>query len=256
MDDTYGESLGTLIYLPWEIRQYIIKMLFDELFCYFGVVFVDNIISGNHKSMNGYYNHLGCWESRGPYDGLRLASPSTKFEVDHYYFSNTKFIFRSPYDLNTLARRLSTSEWSLLRSITLHVRHNDPLKDWMSACARLPPNLVSIEFDVYSHNTMRGTKIYGQWAIISIGTAGTPVELLDRAVILVNTLGKLIRRVAAKAKIGLRVEGYIYEEGDEIRNTHRRVLDDTEPWSKDYLSWWEEERKTDFEGNEKFNKAA
>ena len=219
-------------------------MLFDEGFCNFGIVYVDRI-SGIRSPSNGYY------ADHAPYDGLWLASPSTKFEMDQYYFSNTKFVLRSPQCLSIFADQLSAYQWSLLREVTLHLGYDDSLRDWMSACARVPPNLISIQFIILNWN-MRTAKIHGQWFIIPAGNGGANVEMLDRAVVLVNTLGKMAHRVAAKAKISLGVDELEVEE----RNTHRRVLDNLDPWSKEYMSWWEEETKIDFDGGETFNKAA
>ena len=227
-------------------------MLFDGVLGYLGIIYVDNIIRGISSKANGYfYDHE-------PFDGLWLASPSTKFEMDHYYFSNAEFEFCYPGVLENFADKLSTYEWSLLRSVTLHLGHNDRLSDWVSACARLPPNLVSIQFILSHWNTMSGTQIHGQWFIIPKGFRRNPDELLDRTVMSVNTLGRLAHRLAAKAKIGLVVDGREVDwDGHKYTNSpHYRVLDDLDPWSKDYLRWWEEETKIDFEGDETFNKTA
>ena len=200
------------------------ELLFDGGYCYLGFAYVHTLISSIDSPSNRYYNH------REPYDGLWIASISTKFDMDYYYFTNTTFIFLSSYYMRTLADQLSTCEWSLLRSMTLQVRHYDLLTDWVSACARLPPDLVSVAFNVRSWKTMGGAKIDEQWFIIPRGAVLSPVEVFDRAVILVNTLGKLIHRVAAKAEMGLIVNSTEREDEkwDQLTNTHHRVLDDLE----------------------------
>ena len=253
MDDTCGERLGTLIHLPWEIRQIIIEKLFDGALGCLGVVYADDIIRGGVRSPS-----YGCGSRHEPYDGLWLASPSTKFEMDHYYFSNIGFDFYDPDDLQTFADHLSTYEWSLLRSVTIHLEHDDRFRDWVFACARLPPNLVSIQL-VSDWNNVRGTKIDGQWFIIPTGFRVPSDEELDRAVIRVNTLGRLAHRLAAKAKIGLVVWGEDVASWDGLGYTHpprHRVLDDLEPWSKEYLSWWEKETKIDLERDGTSSKVA
>ena len=123
----------------------------------------------------------------------------------------------------------------------------------MSAFARLPPNLASILIRVWTRN-LTGAEIHGQWFLVNRYPAARPDTDLGSMIIFVNTLGKLAHRIAAKAKISL--AGTEYEEGDELRHTYHRVLDDLDPWSKDWLSWWEQETKIDLEGDETFNKAA
>ena len=232
-------------------------MLFDEDFYYCGTDSVRSIVGdrrrGVHSSLNRF---LSRHES---YYGLWLASPSTRSEMEHYYFSNTRFIIRYPTDLEVFADQLSTHEWSLLRLIRLEVcgdwTYNSSLKDWMSACARLPPNLVSITFGIEMWDAI-GAEIHGHWVLVWLSRHVTPGPKLHRASILINTLGKLAHRIAAKAKIGLEVDGDNHKVRPEPSHIHHRVLDDLDPWSKDYLSWWEAKTKIDFEGDETINKAA
>ena len=202
---------------------------------------------------NGYLNR------HENYYSLWLASPSTRFEMEQYYFSNTRFQLCSPKDLESFADHLSTYQWSLLRSVLLDVpgawgsEYQYSLKEWMSACARLPPNLVSIIFSANTWEVM-GAEIHGHWFLVTIFPDVTANLELHRASIFINTLAKLAHRVAAKATIGLSVAGAKCIERREPRYTHYRVLDDLEPWSKNFLSWWEAETKIDFNDRETFNK--
>ena len=198
-----------------------------------------------------------------PY-GLWHASPSTRSEMEHCYLSNTEIVFEDPEELIIFADQLSTFQWSRLRLVTLEVHTSHQyssslefwmsylLKDWVLACARLPPNLASINFDV-SDSTLFGTEIHGHWFLVESESGLVIDSTLHRKSVLINTLGKLAHRVAARAKIGL---GGRCVVTDEPMDSHYRVLDDIEPWSKKFMSWWEEKTKIDFEGDKTYNKAA
>ena len=119
----------------------------------------------------------------------------------------------------------------------------------MSACARLPPNLISIIL-AFSWDLV-GAEIHGHWFLVSSSRDVAVGPELHHANVFINTVGKLAHRVAAKAKIELEVS-----EWCEPRHIYHRVLDDFDPWSKDYLRWWEEKTKIDFESDGTFNRAA
>ena len=229
-------------------------MLFDETFYYAGTEYVHTII----RVFPGPWNDFISQHDR--YYGLWFASASTRLEVEHYFFSNTRLVFCSPEDLETFADRFSTNNcWSLLRLVGLQVSGDwdaPPLNKWMSACARLPPNLVSIQFSV-SRYTLKGSESHGEWFIVKHSPLSTFCLELRCAVVSINALGKLAHRVAAKAKIGLAVEILDPETETKLRpcTISVRVLDDLEPWSKNWLDWWEEETKVNLEGDKAFNKA-
>ena len=228
-------------------------MLFDEALYHRGIDRVENLLSGFPPPSPSYLRHT---ES---YRNLWLASPSTRFEVKQYYFSKTRFVFCSPVHLENFVDQLSTYEWSLLRLITLEVHgdseYNPSLKDWMAACARLPPNLVSIQFGLSNFN-LTAAAIHGHWFIVKSCPVWTSDTEVRSAVIAVNTLGKLAHRVAARAGIGLAVTRAQLDGVAERDFIPGQVLNGLEPWNKDWLSWWEEKTKIDLEGDETFNKAA
>ena len=194
-----------------------------------------------------------------PY-GLWNASPSTRSELEHYYLSNTEFIFENPEELILFADQLSTSQWSLLRLFTLEVstswQYKPSLKDWMSACARLPPNLSSVNISLWGSDLL-SREIHGHWFIVKSCLTWDPqnydLELGQSTFI--DTLAKLAHRVAAKAKIGSKPTREDYEE-EKSQSIQPLVLGDLDPWSKSFLIWWEEKSKIDFEGDGTFNKAA
>lgn len=64
-------------------------------------------------------------------------------------------------------------------------------------------------------------------------------------------LGKLARRCAARAKIDLLKEYEDFVDLAPAEGVRIRVLDDLEPWSKDWLEWWEEDTKIYFDDGER-----
>lgn len=175
---------------------------------------------------------------------MRLASPSTRAELEYYYLTESDFKCESPEGLEAFLDRLSVYQQSLLRSFTfnLFARLNiaDP-RNWVAAFARLPSNLISIRFNVNGWN-VSGFETDGHWFILGRGRSTA-----DRAVALLDILGKRARRCAARAKIGLsgccNDAEYIVEWGDEVVG----VLHDLEPWSENWLRWWEESTKIDMD---------
>lgn len=170
-----------------------------------------------------------------PNDGfcynMRLASPSTKFDFEHYYLTKTNFIFHEPKALEAFLDRLSVYQRSLLRSVTLKLFQTilevSIIREWVTVCARLPCNLVSVKFS--PDTTCEGSVTKGQISLLEI-------------------LGKRVRRLAARAKIGL-LDGFAPSfsrwDGDDYgppqdRETGVDVLKELEPWSKNWLEWREE----------------
>ncbi|KAM0804818.1 hypothetical protein BDR22DRAFT_817885 [Usnea florida] len=255
LDNTYGERLGTLHYLPWEIRQIIIEMLLFGGFSYRGYAFArDLFVTGVLDPFTMYRHHYDS-----PY-GLWHASSSTRSEMEQYYLSKTSFRFENPEELIMFADQLSIFQWSLLRLITLEVsktwQSNSSLKDWISACARLPPCLNSVNISLWGYNLL-SREIHGHWFIVKSCLTWDPhyydLELGQSTFI--DTLAKLAHRVAAKAKIGSEPTREDYEE-EKSKSIQPLLLGDLDPWSKSFLSWWEEKTKIDFEGDETYNKAA
>ena len=177
---------------------------------------------------------------------IRLASPSTKVEFEHCYFTNTKFTFDTPSHLRAFLDNLSIYQQSLLRYFELDLtlnsfEHKFP-DDWMTCCTLLPPNLKSIKFGVWTWPwTTRKT---GEEWFLGGDSSYYPVDNTRTSL---NVLGKLARRCAAKAKIGLRdnSSGWINDDIEWFR-----VFDEVEPWGNDWLEWWEEDRKFDIAGIE------
>lgn len=192
---------------------------------------------------------------------IGLASPSTKVEFEHCYFTNTIFAFDEPESLEGFLDSFSTYQQSLLRSFEFNLCNYNSWyitnpSDWLRICNRLPSNLISIEFDL-CHWVSPIKESGEKWFIRDWGHCFTRFTLY---IDFLNTMGKRARRRAARAKIGLLWCGEDPDYDPVCRAQDRKqwlpVLDELEPWSKGWLDWWEEDTKVDLsEGEGASNKA-
>lgn len=189
--------------------------------------------------------------TRWGYHDIGLASPSTKVEFEHCYLTNTIFTFGHPKVLEGFLDSLSTYQQSLLRSFEIDLYrdswYNSDTSGWLRSCNRLPSNLSSIKFDVPIRKSL--IKEPGEkWFIRDEGLA---FSLFKLKIECLNSIGKQARRRAPRAKIGF-VEGCVVPE-DRTQDGMQwfPVLDELEPWSKDWLESWEEDTKVDLNKGER-----
>lgn len=135
---------------------------------------------------------------------------------------------------------------SLLRSFSIVLKgawlSNSRSNAWAAICARLPPKLVSIDFNVAGYLDVEDAD--GQWLIYTSG-----FYEVQRAATLVNRLGSCVRRCAPRAKMSL--SDSKWNDGHSLyREQGVRVLDELEPWSDNWLEWWEDSTEIDLNGGE------
>ena len=185
---------------------------------------------------------------------MRLASPSTKVEFAHYYLTKTNFMFNEPKALEAFLDQLSVHQQRLLRSITIQLFDGDLLHHetelWATVGARLPPNLVSVQFEVTGLD-LRSLEIGGQWFLRERNGPPTIHHSTSiHATTILEVLGLQARRRAPRAKIGLLESQYLCNPGQE-RGVMVGVLHDIEPWSRNWLEWWDGDTKIELnEGDE------
>ena len=168
-DKEQGTQLGTLGFLPWEIRQQIIGMFRPK---------------NSHRNRRGAVLDRcdsapyilgkdvfsGSWEWSYPGLGdvinFRGASASLGIEVEYNFYTLTDFRFVFPFELEHFLSCLTTRQQSLLRSLTLHISRHSHARDsiemneaWMTISSRLPSRLtsVSIEFELSDPSDPTGT---------------------------------------------------------------------------------------------------
>lgn len=142
LDARMGTELGTLGYLPWEIRRQILKEILDYVFWY--------------QRDPRTYRGQEAW----PYDArhLRLSSPTLGLEFDELFLSNTIFKFEWPPDLGKFLGQMSSFHLTRLRRIIISIwvpcgcRCPCLLIDWSDGwktmCLQLPASLQQVSFDL------------------------------------------------------------------------------------------------------------
>ena len=191
------------------------------------------------------------------YLGMQYVSPSTKVEIEYCYLTNTTWVFNDPESLEAFLDMLSIYQQSLLRTFEICLPCPPVFQvtksNWERICDRLPRNLVSINFNLrkwYVCGVERAKGPDGEWFICDNYPAYPEnLAMLRVEIELLNIIGKRARRFAARAKIGLscNVNNVPPNQDDCVRV---RVLDELEPWSEDWLEWWENDTKVDLDGRE------
>lgn len=185
-----GTRLGTLRFLPYEIRQQIFQIVLDD---YFDEIFEKYRANFRYNEETVSYDlyanrsllrftcdtlHCSCMRDEHPnifnlrsyynvYDpnprlpmGLRLASPSIQREFDYVFLSRRTFRFACPTTLHRFLDRLSPLQRRQLKCLCLcmfrfwscNSEVLTRLELWMAACERLPPGLKSIDIQLPDHN--------------------------------------------------------------------------------------------------------
>lgn len=247
LDKKRGTQLGTLGFLPWEIRQMIIELVFSMAYKDFSwwvaeyrLFTLKTLGSPPEKYFEDDFP--SSWRNHPreflPVVYLRDVSASTKVEVEYTFLTQTKFGFNSPDALKCFLGSLTKCQQSLLRSLTIELfdqRLCDKVKAdnkaWMDACAQLPSGLTSIEFrfDLWS---LDGWKRYK--------TGFTNKSYYDALGFLELLINRFRRCWAPRAKLGMSSSPCTLE-----RDFAASVFDEVEDWSKEWLEWWESSQDGD-----------
>ena len=154
LDEERGTQLGTLGYLPWEIRQKIFGELFDRGYRQISWYPSENrrprIFSTREMpqawQLDEYPHSSKLWM-------IRTASASLMFEVEFAFITTMNLDFTSIEAIMYFLGCLTTCKNSMLRSITVPLiidnEINAARKAWIDVCAGLPTGHNSIEFGLY-----------------------------------------------------------------------------------------------------------
>lgn len=228
-DRERGTQLGTLGYLPWEVRQKVFLNLFHREDCpelgargdLDRMEKVRLTEDPTHSWDDISWNELASQD----------ASANIKLEVHYAYITTTHFHFSTLGALTLFLGRLTKYQKSLLRHITIPMAEGFDTKAgseiMRDACAELPSGLTHIAFT------------YTNW-FLEIPSLRKKVDSFD-------LLCKRIRRCCApRAKISF---GHVYRQvvPKSLKGKHRIVsceyeiknsAHELESWSQDWLDWW------------------
>ena len=146
-------TLGTLTYLPPEIRRSIWEMALhcERTLSAEGLWEYENV-NCSPFNLSAYYFGFGRRRFRQdrPTE-LRLVSSSVRAEFDDIFLSKRTFRFNRPENLDAFVKQLSRYQLSRLHSfeIGLSVCLTSSLGVWLESMARLPCGLQLIHFRIY-----------------------------------------------------------------------------------------------------------
>ena len=246
-DKDAGTRLGTLRFLPYEIRQQIFQIVLEDYFDEVEVKLEHQLYLFNqgrypvgrvHRPMLKVMfegRHCCCerevpnvFDLRSYFDvwqaterhpmSLRLASLSIQSEFDSNFLARNTFHFTCPFTLHGFLDQLSPFQQRQLKHLSLAmfqywVCYSNPLvcgDQWMAACQRLPPGLISVEMK--SPYRLRDVPAF--WTYRSLAT-----ELLE-------PLCKKISQASPRAKISWTGRENLYEEDYAVLDA---VLAELEP---------------------------
>ena len=177
LDKARGTGLGTLGYLPWEIRQIIYQMIIE-------IYQASETASGFRRwygNANGIDGNVWTYKNDPPpqkssfpfcscsyYPGhwhatheflIRRASPTLKEEFEHAFLSGRTFRFHRATKFAEFLSRLDEKQASYLRFLRLNLyagpnfarskRQGRQIgEEWLQSCTQLPGGLTCVEFDI------------------------------------------------------------------------------------------------------------
>ncbi|CAF9941062.1 hypothetical protein IMSHALPRED_002411 [Imshaugia aleurites] len=184
LDARLGTRLGTLVYLPCEIRQQIFKHVFDnyypgedgryarvpEIFEYLGRTKQDPYDQILEDHPTGGIFELDSYRiisGTGFVVNLRLASPTLKDEFEHFFLCSNVFKFLCPRRLGDFLRQLSSLHRAQLLRITIKVwsecrccTRQESDYGWKLNCSLLPESLrlITIELELAQPRIRGGSR--------------------------------------------------------------------------------------------------
>lgn len=271
-DQEMGTRLGTLRFLPYEVREQIFKIVLDDYFDEFSQrrKRYDFTWLGRRRSKYGALSklklrlniegvHCCCAHDKKPevrdifdlasYDSnpqglgraplnLLFASPSIRPEFARIFLSSCTFEFNCSVTLERFLDWLSpTQQKQLSRLRLLTLQYGDwypkPHDRWMTVCQRLPSRLKSVIFIM----PIELKHIPGIWRSVMSWDILDEAEEMGHAAEILEELCMKVSRAAPRAVISLTRRGKVFkDERDFLDGVLRKI----EPWSKDWLAWIDE----------------
>ena len=265
-DQDAGTSLGTLRFLPYEIRQQIFQIVLEDYF---------DEVEEQLRQHNSVFNrcrsrcvghidrslleihfeglHCSCKRDRVPnvfnlgsyfvwpaperlFMSLRLASPSIQREFDSVFLSRSTFQFTCSFTLQYFLDQLSPFQRKQLRCLSISIfqywvcdSYSLTRRDpWMAACQRLPPSLKSVEMQS-PYDLKDVPEFLIKSTYFRSGQADRNVNRL--ATELLGMLCKKVSRASPRAVISWTRRQWLEKEGSAILDA---ALAELEPWSEEW----------------------
>ena len=191
LDTERGTELGTLSYLPWELRQQIFKAFLSHLRRRFSRL---EIVTRAPEILDFGF----CITKPVPYPvRFRLASPTLRLEFDICFFFNTiiklersadlrQFFCQSPNCYDTKVRRIIIRIW-VPCGCTRTRRFVEWRDGWTTACSQIPASLQSVSFELdlsRPDDHSRNCWTHGSTRrLVEIKSAASLIEVLSKMIV-------------------------------------------------------------------------
>ena len=144
--------LGTLTYLPTEIREMILSHTLSS----HPMSNVDGLWEYDHKlgspfNISAYlFNGYGRAVINPRIGELRQTSSSIKAEFEDVLLSKRTFRFNDPKNLDGFTTQLHKPQLDRVFSIEIGIVLLDQLDQWLKPVSQLPINLIEVRFGIYT----------------------------------------------------------------------------------------------------------
>ncbi|CAF9907881.1 MAG: hypothetical protein ALECFALPRED_004029 [Alectoria fallacina] len=255
-DEEANTRLGTLGYLPYEIRQQILKFVLADYYDKYNRrgrqlrIASTYSFSGNLTMCKqneecettgvfdlSSYSRSGTKMDRAPLS-LRSVSPSIKLECGCILLTSITFVSTCPASLARFLDQLSPLQQGQLRSLRIHlfgcsICSRDRVKlcnIWVAVCQRLPTGLTSVEFGWTNLGGRRRESRMEDGRLRRL----SETEEFRLAAGMFGVLSKQVWRASSRAKISMTGREGLYKGECNVLDD---ALDELEPWSREWHEW-------------------
>ncbi|KAL8787993.1 MAG: hypothetical protein Q9195_007537 [Heterodermia aff. obscurata] len=214
-DDKFGTRLGTLNYLPLEIRRMIYEHIFQDYhrdrgsnmdvntWQYYGRYHsIEDGRSQKHLKTHdhpSFFEHSFYWP---PYPKkqtiFRLTSPTIKEEYEYWFLHARQFHFECPFAYREFMDQLTAEQQGLIASMQIEIMSenvspfisdNEVDQAWMSICDELPTKLrrVSLRLDWFCRlelpEHVNGVFVRGRKEIKNVARAAELLSALRKRIL-------------------------------------------------------------------------
>ena len=255
-DEEANTRLGSLRYLPYEIRQQIFKFVLADYYEQYNrrgrrlhiastYSCAGNLFTceqENECETSGVfelrsYSRSGTKMERAPL-GLRSVSPSIRLECEYILLTSNNFVSTCPASIRRFLDQLSPLQQGQLRSLRIHLfgcsnccRDRVELCNlWVAFCQRLPTGLTSVEFGWTDLGGRRWRPRMEDGSFRRLSEA----EKFGLAAGMFGVLSKQVWRASSRAKLSMTGRERLYKGECDVLDA---ALEELEPWSKEWHEW-------------------
>lgn len=249
-DDRLGTSLGTLGYLPWEVRRFIFEIVLRGYFeeCKHPLEWSERYRCLWYLNRYNYIHEaIDKWDWQVDYErrvntpgvpdvfeldsyqpsnpnaptmNVRLASQSLRTEFEHHFLRDSNFSFDCPRALEEFLGQLTCHQKAQLRHFYFELWNccgcctaQESDGGWISMASQLPPFLKSLRIEIECNRGLPGINAFG------VHRGPAELKQLNRAATFLEIMSKMAARSAPRLTTSMvkgdtRYTGMLQEDND------------------------------------------